>query len=99
MRFADWLGPLLNPERIILGESILALIKQAEACGLLNVDALAAREFVEYNEYGLAFEHVVDQLYEYGITVNAEFYRLLKAIADRMKLPEQRFVFISELIK
>jgi len=99
MGFADWFQSFINPERKTLGEPIRALIDQAEAHGLPKTDVLVAREFVEHNEYDLAFEHVVGQLHEYGIPVNAEFYRLLEAIADRMKLPKQRFVFISELIK
>jgi hypothetical protein len=82
-----------------LDQALRVLVAKAEMFGLPEKDVRTAQEFLEYNEPGCAFEHVVTQLYEYGTPISAEYYQLLQAIAKSMQLPEQHFMYAKELIK
>ena len=55
---------------------IADFLSKAKLLGLPDADYKTAEDFLFYNEYGLAFLTVVDQLYEYGMPVSSEFYGL-----------------------
>ena len=99
MGLLSWLISAVNSEKRILNEHVQLLIDQAVVFGLPDQDVANAAELLEYNEFELAFDSLVEQLYEYSISINAEYYQLVKTSAEKMKLPEQSFIFLKELIK
>ena len=82
-----------------LAKLILALLDTAKALGLYEVDLNNAKNLLDNREYGLAFDTIITQLYEYEIEIDQEFYNLIKVIAKRMDISEERYSFIKELIR
>lgn len=58
-----------------------------------------AREMVKYNEYGVGFEIVCTQLFEYDIKISSEIYEKLEALGKSMKLKEETWNYLRALIK
>lgn len=83
----------------MLSEHVRTLIGQAKTFGLPYRDVTNATEMLEHAESGVAFDIIVQQLYEYGILIDDAYYQLIKITAEKMKLPEQDFIFLKELIK
>jgi len=52
-----------------------------------------------HNEYGLSFDTLITQLYEYDIEINIEFYELLVQIGKMLNLDENSYSFMKELIR
>lgn len=82
-----------------LAKLILALLDTAKALGLYEVDLNNAKNLLDNREYGLAFDTIITQLYEYEIEIDQEFYNLIEVIAKRMDISEERYSFIKELIR
>ncbi|WP_166923964.1 MafI family immunity protein [Flavobacterium poyangense] len=82
-----------------LAKLILALLDTAKALGLYEVDLNNAKNLLYNREYGLAFDTIITQLYEYEIEIDQEFYNLIEVIAKRMDISEERYSFIKELIR
>jgi hypothetical protein len=99
MGFADWLCSFINPEGKTLGEPIRAIIDQARLFGLPERDVSNALDMLEYAEYECAFDIIVQQLYEYDVSISAEYFRLLDIVAKRMRLAERSYFFVKELIR
>jgi hypothetical protein len=74
------------------------LINRALAFSLPEVDAQNARELADYNEYALAFDTVLTQLYEYSIPIDLAFYQLAEKIAVAMHLAEEEYEYLTELL-
>jgi len=81
-----------------LNKILYLFIEQAKECGLHEADYINAREFVNYNEQGLAFDTVITQLYEYNIAIDQNFYGRAITIAEIMKIPINEYDYIQELI-
>ncbi|TWF39718.1 hypothetical protein FHW36_105157 [Chitinophaga polysaccharea] len=77
----------------------LALIDAAGALGLSKVDLDNATILSNSHEYGLAFDTIVTQLYEYDTDIDIEFYNLVVDVAQKMRIPENTYSFIRELIR
>jgi hypothetical protein len=75
------------------------LIKEAEKAGLPEEDALNAAEYLLYNEYGLALDILLTQLYENNIVIPADFYQRVEPIVLAIKLPATEYSYIKGLIK
>jgi hypothetical protein len=75
------------------------LIKEAEKAGLPEEDVLNAAEYLLYNEYGLALDILLTQLYENNIVIPANFYQRVEPIVLAIKLPVTEYSYIKELIK
>lgn len=75
------------------------LIKEAEKAGLPEEDALNAAEYLLYNEYGLALDILLTQLYENNIVIPADFYQRVEPIVLAIKLPVTEYSYIKELVK
>lgn len=75
------------------------LISRCKSLGLPEKDCIEASSFLEYNEFGLAFETILTQMYECNILIELELYRKIQAIAGRMSLKSQQYEFMSELIR
>lgn len=55
-------------------------------------------EFIEHNEFGLAFETLCTQLYEYNIQISYEFFEMISLCGKSMKLEPSTWVPLKELI-
>jgi len=75
------------------------LIKNAAPIGLSSRDISNAQEYLEYREYGLCFDTLVTQLYEFDIEINEEYYAMIVKAADAMQLPVEEYSFMRELIR
>lgn len=79
-------------------DKLKGLITDATEFGLPDTDVKNAAEFLEYNEWGLCFEIIVTQLYEFDIHIDESFYQKAVAIGESMKLPINKYDFIKRLI-
>ena len=85
---------MMSTKKLVLG-----LIKAAGELGLDDSDINNSIELVENREYGLAFDTIVTQLYEYEIEIDNGFYDVIAQSAHQMKIPESEYSFIKELIR
>ena len=77
---------------------ITQFINQAKEFGLDPRDAQIANEYLLHREYGIAFDHVVNQLYEYDLKISAHFFEFMLDIAKKMELPLDGYLDIRSLI-
>lgn len=82
-----------------LSEKLNILLDQSKSFGLSEVDYNTAKEFLEYNEYGLCFDTIITQMFEYDILINEEFYNRIVEIAQKMDVKEEEYTCIQELIR
>ena len=82
-----------------LNDTLNRLIEISKILGLNDIDLNIAREYVMHNEYGLSFDTLITQLYEYDIEINIEFYELLVQIGKMLNLDENSYSFMKELIR
>ena len=80
-----------------LKEELQLLIDKANNLGLKEIDKNIAQEYLDNREYGLTFDTIVEQLYEYNILIDLETFNLIKNIILKMKLSESNYSFIKEL--
>jgi hypothetical protein len=76
-----------------------ALVESAKLLGIDERDAKNAKEFIEHHEYGLCFDTVVTQMYEYDIEIDSEYYDLIDKIGKSLSLPNESYSFMKELIR
>jgi hypothetical protein len=67
------------------------LLLKAVDHGISNEGELIVKEYIEYNEFGLAFEHIIYELNENNINISYEYYIELKKVADLMKIDENEY--------
>lgn len=82
----------------ILINELSRMIETACALGLSEKDLMNAKEYLKHNELELCFDTVITQLYEYEIEINEQFYELVSKIAKSMKLQQESYFFIKDLI-
>ncbi len=80
-------------------KTVSALIEAAKELGLGDVDINNSTELLENTEYGLAFDTIITQLYEYEIEIDGEFYELIAKSAHKMKISEDGYSFMKELVR
>lgn len=56
-------------------------------------------EYIEYNEYGLAFEHITYELYENEVYISNEYFQQLQEMGKALGFTEKEYAFLKELIK
>jgi phosphoenolpyruvate carboxylase len=66
---------------------------------LSSTDIKIAREYVEYNEFGIGFEHVCQQLFEYEIQISPEIFQEIESNGKSMELDEKTWSFLKILVK
>lgn len=81
------------------GQLLAELIDRAKLLGLGNQDLISAKEYLEYNEYGLCFDLIITQLYEFNIEIDKAFYSIISEIAKELDLSEESYSFMEELIR
>jgi hypothetical protein len=77
---------------------IKLLINKSRELGLSEKDINNSQELFENREYGLSFDLIVTQIYEYDLSIDEDFYLLVEQIAEDMEIPEEQYVFLKELI-
>jgi len=82
-----------------LKKKLQALLDVAEESGLNNQAIIIAKEFLEYNETGLCFDHILTQMHEYDIEITEATYLLICDIGDKLKRTAESYSYIKELIK
>lgn len=75
------------------------LINQAQNFGLSVADIRNAREFLLNHEYGLCFDTIITQIYEYDISITYEYYDLISNIGQKLKIDSKEYEFVKELIE
>ena len=74
--------------------SILETVK-----GQLNEsDFESIYELIEAREWGVGFENLCTQLYEYDVNVSIELYGKIKSAGNSMGLPAKTWEMLEELI-
>lgn len=58
-----------------------------------------AIEMVEHNEFGIGFEIICEQLFEYGVKISPDIYQKIVELGQKMEMPSERWNFLKELIK
>ncbi|WP_394677568.1 MafI family immunity protein [uncultured Sphingobacterium sp.] len=71
--------------------ALKSLLSNALLLGVKMECKLIVDEYIEYNEFGLAFEHIVYELGENDIRITNEFYFDLKKVADLMEINEDEY--------
>jgi L-serine deaminase len=75
------------------------LILSAQTLGLTPEDLMIAQEFLDNHEYGLCFDTIATQLYEYDIEIDEDFYSLIMSISRILKLEQNDYAYMKELIR
>lgn len=87
-----------NKDWLILGQELDELVAKAKVLGLPDRDVANINDMLKYAEYREALSILATQLYEHTIFLDAGYYQLLQSVAEKLKLPEQEYVFAKELI-
>ena len=88
----------MSKDRIILQQELAELVAKAKALGLPDRDVANINDMLEHDEGGIALSILATQLHEHTIFLDADYYQLLQSVAEKLKLPEQEYVFAKELI-
>ncbi len=71
--------------------TLKSLLSNALLLGVKMECKLIVEEYIEYNEFGLAFEHIIYELGENDIRITNEFYFDIKKVADLMEINEDEY--------
>lgn len=79
-------------------QTLHALIDGVQAQGLSQQEVHGAEVMLDYREYELAFDMVLQKLYEHNIWIKAEQFALIESAASRLHIPESEFLFAKKLV-
>jgi hypothetical protein len=82
-----------------LSQLLQSLIEGAESKGLGLEDLNIAKDYLDHHEFRLCLDTIATQLYEYSLSIDAEFYAQLQEAAEMIKLSETEYSFMKELIR
>jgi hypothetical protein len=74
------------------------LINKARETALPLKDITHVEGFVDYNESSLAFEQIVEQLYQFSIPISAELYDAAEQCGILLDMPANKYDYLQELI-
>lgn len=80
-------------------KKLAALIEEAKILGLPQRDLDNANDFLINREYGLCYDTVITQLYEYDIEIDNKIYSLISKIAKDLSLSENDYLFMKDLVR
>jgi len=78
---------------------LTALLKSARMLGIRDEDLKSAQDFLNHHEFGLCFDTIVTQMYEYDIEIDTEFYKLIDKIGNKLNLPPESYSMMEDLIR
>ncbi len=81
-----------------LWKSMLSLIDAVKTL-LPQVVVEEAIEMVDYNEFGVGFEIICQQLFEYNIKISPDIYKQIFVIGKSMEMKENDWNFLEELVR
>ncbi len=67
------------------------LLSKAVKYGVSDEGELIIKEYIEHNEFGLAFQHLIYELNENNINISHGYYIELKNVADFMKIDKNDY--------
>ena len=79
-------------------ETLHALIDSINAQGLSKQEIHRAEVMLDYQEYGLAFDMVLQKLFESNRWIKTEQFALIESAASRLRIPESEFSFAKGLV-
>jgi hypothetical protein len=82
-----------------LNQMLVSFLAKAKSHGLHDRDYKIAKEYLAHLEYGLCFEMIVTQLYEFDIKIDQETMYLINAIGEMMQMPTKSYLFANELVQ
>lgn len=82
-----------------LKDQVLSLLGIAEILGLNQRNLDNAAWYIDYQEYELCFDILITQMHEYNIEIDKDVYSLISDIAEKMKLPVEKYSFMQELVR
>jgi hypothetical protein len=82
-----------------LTNALSRIIEIAKVLGLNEDDLKSAKDFLDHNEFGLCFDTIVTQVYEFDIEIDIAFYEAISKIGNKMNLPIESYSFMIELIR
>lgn len=62
-------------------------------------DTANIKEYIEHREWGLAFETLVVQLYEFNISISLKFYNEAKSIGNELGMETVYMDLLNKLIR
>ena len=74
------------------------MVAKAELLGLPDRDVANINSLLEHAEYGEALSTLATQLHEHTIFLDAGYFQALQSVAEKMKMPEQEYIFAKELV-
>jgi len=80
-------------------KNLIKFIDHAKCFGIPNEDLEKAEDFLKNNEFGLCFDIIATQLYEFDIEINKEVYLTADQIGKSLGLEPETYSYIEELIK
>lgn len=80
-------------------KKLAALIEGAKILGLHQRDLDDANDFLINHEYGLCYDTVITQLYEYDIKIDNKIYSLISKIAKDLSFSENDYLFMKDLVR
>ena len=75
------------------------MVKGAEAFGLPKHDVNNALEMTKDRDYDIAFDIIVQQLYEHGIEINDEYFSIITKLAYILSIKKSEYGFVEKLIR
>lgn len=66
---------------------------------LPHSDVENAVEMVEYNEFGVGFEIICQQLFENDVKITSDIYEKISDIGQKMEISDESWIFLSDLVK
>jgi hypothetical protein len=58
-----------------------------------------AKDFLDYDEWGLALETICTQLYEYDVAISDELYKTIERLGQQMKMSSEEWTMLKELVQ
>lgn len=58
-----------------------------------------ARDLLEHDEWGEAFDLLCTQLYEFDVELSVELYELIEATGNAMSIDREQWEYLSELVR
>jgi hypothetical protein len=75
------------------------LLTMLDKTSFRKEDKAAVEDLINYNEPGVAIETVIDQLHEYNVRITIEIYNQVESIATKMKMKDDIYKDLKELIQ
>jgi hypothetical protein len=87
-----------NVKSNLILEKLRSLFQRATEFGISSDGQRIVNEYLEYHEFGLAFDQILYELHEFKIPINSLFYLQIEELATMMDLSKDNYLHMKELI-